>query len=173
MFKFLLCASWFKIFVQTSYSKQDKYFSNRHFARLALIFLSRIHRESHTRCTWFAYKHNRRRVSPPAYARLRTYHGRRDLLRVDGGWHVGSAAYVAHVRKNKSYCFWNRVYLGGPPVTLVRQSDKKFNDVIALSKHGHTRVSASRRVRVCVRRVHNARCTRRRCTRDCRALANA
>lgn len=79
---------------------------------------------------------------------------------------MGSAAYVAHVRKNKSYCFWNRVYLDGPPVTLVRQSDKKFNDVIALSKHGQSHVSASRRAHVCTQGTQRERCTRRcRCTR--------
>lgn len=49
--------------------------------------------------------------------------------------------YVPHARKNKSYCFWNRVYSCGPAVTLVKRHDKKFNDVIALSKQRwrHTR----------------------------------
>lgn len=150
---------------------------NNHFARLTLVFFSRIHRESHARCARSAYKHNRRRVHRPhtrVYARITGVVIR--FVSTVYVWHVGSAAYVAHVRKNKSYCFWNRVYLGGPPVTLVRQSDKKFNDVIALSKHGQTRVSASAYAYVCtyIRGVHNARCTRRRrCTRDCRALANA
>lgn len=111
-----------------------------------LAFPSRIHRD-HAGVTHDPRKHNGRRVRRPyTYARLRTFHRRRDSLRVDGGGcgHVGSAAYVAHVRKNKSYCFWNRVYLGGPPVTLVRQSDKKFNDVIALSKHGQPYMGARR-----------------------------
>lgn len=53
----------------------------------------------------------------------------------------GEAMYVPHARKNKSYCFWNRVYPCGPAVTLVKRHDKKFNDVIALSKQRwrHTR----------------------------------
>lgn len=107
----------------------------------SLVFLSRIHRESHAHDPRISITDD---VFTARIRALRTYHGRRDSLRVGGEWHVGSAASVAHVRKNKSYCFWNRVYLGGPPVTLVRQSDKKFNDVIALSKHCQTRVSAFR-----------------------------
>lgn len=58
-----------------------------------------------------------------------------------GGGRRRKAMYVPHARKNKSYCFWNRVYPCGPAVTLVKRHDKKFNDVIALSKQRwrHTR----------------------------------